>query len=148
MGKNILTAILVTISLGIIRYIFTENILIPVWLFIILLALSTSFIIAIFLFINNKRPRYKKYRKDVFSEFQHIMWEWDYDFWGHNIVNIKRYCLNDNTLLVSDQWKSPYQTFFRCETCGSRFGPFRDGVSEIYSRVRRQIDRNIKNNFK
>ena len=71
-----------------------------------------------------------------------MKWRWNYDLFK-NITDPTPYCLYDDTVLVYSDWRE--ETSFECETCKRKYGPFSGKISYNKNRIKRQIDRKIRN---
>ncbi len=142
MTIKIFSGIIVTVVCSIIfkfsQFIFFEKILIPLWVFILLIL--PVIILVIISFKKFKSPKYHKYTEDVFDG---IRWRWNYYFTGDKSDPVA-YCIKDDMQMVYTEF--PNKTTWQCELCNESF-VFDGGVLYNKNRIKRLIDREIRNNF-
>jgi len=134
------------------NYIATEH-LIYGWVLIILVVLSTSIIVSIFIKLKEpKQPRKLDYT-DLYKKghFQGVDWTWEYT--NEEISDLQSFCPNCNIELVFAEitpkpWEnttSP-QTKLICERCDVMRANLGGTKPFAYSAIKREIKRNIRNN--
>lgn len=125
----------------------TGKILIPRWLFSILLVLTGA---AIGAFFSNlaKRQRersHTSYRKDT---FEGLVWRWEYSLIGE-ISHTWCYCPTCDTLLVyrdTMKYEAEVRPAIRliCERCDQEKAVLLGHRGDVVARIERLIDRNIR----
>ena len=114
---------------------------VPLWLIIIVSPIIISTLIKIYAgFMKNEvEPlNFRDYNQD---DIMGVRWRWLYTSNG-GIVNLYCLCPYDGTQLV---YTYDYrQLYFRCETCGEKFGPFEGDHNVVLGMIERQLHRKLR----
>jgi hypothetical protein len=115
---------------------------IPIWL--VAIFVICTLLCILFLFSKFRSPKWILYKKDNF--FDGLIWRWNYSAISNEILNPHPYCPRDDTMLVYTYIDIQHSnTWFNCETCESRYGPYKGDIIYNRERIKRQIDRKIRN---
>ena len=123
-----------------IRIFLFSDMVIPMWIFIGLVLLSlVSILIGI---LKIKSPKHRSYKEE---NIDRIVWRWRYNILNE-IFDMKPFCPTDNTQLIFRYLGlNRLQIMIDCETCRKTFGPFDGDISYLINRIKRQIERRIRN---
>lgn len=113
---------------------------IPVWLFIpLIVAVGTAVFLVASRFRKPREPTKRDYKKD---EFSGVVWRWNFKSNGQ-IDDLACFCPQDDTQLVFTM-HAPYESTFRCETCGTAYGSYLGMDVDITPQIKRQMQRKIR----
>lgn len=113
---------------------------VPLWLIIIspIIIYTLITVYATFKKKEVELPTFRDYNQD---DIMGVRWRWRYTFNG-GIVNLYCLCPYDGTQLVHTY--DYRQLYFRCETCGKKFGPFEGDHGFVLGMIERQIHRKLR----
>jgi hypothetical protein len=114
---------------------------VPLWLIIIILPIIISTLIKIYAAFMKKKVEFSTSRDYNQDDINGVRWRWRYTANG-DIINLYCLCPYDSTQLV---YSYDYrQLYFRCETCGEKFGPFEGDHDFVLGMIERQIHRKLR----
>jgi len=127
------------------NHFLTSTATIPMWLLavMILAILPTVILIIIGIVALSKQPEGPAWTDYTKDQFDGMTWRWQYA--GNSMINLWCYCPDDDTALVYSFDEFLDKIAFHCESCKRNFGPFPGSRKYILDKVRRQIDRKVRN---
>ena len=114
---------------------------VPLWLIIIISPIIISTLIKFYVGFKKKDVELSTFRDYNQDDIMGVRWRWRYTFNG-GIDNLYCLCQSDSTQLV---YTYDYrQLYFRCETCGEKFGLFEGDHNFVLGMIERQIQRKLR----
>jgi hypothetical protein len=123
------------------------------WLFCVLLIATGILALIIVGYVRCESNKFSGWRDYVAGKFFDVNWRWNYSRNG-TITNLWCYCPHDNTVLTTKEdftirrpSSSPLSDSgisLNCGTCAKKFGPFPDDKVSLCTKVKTQIDQNLR----